>query len=67
MESSGTPNDHADTEPGADRGPQAGSPPGVVDATGSDAQLEWQDPVATGSDARLEWQDPVATAPGSVP
>ncbi len=53
MESSCIPNDHVDTEPGVDRGPRAGSPLGVVDATGSDAQLEWQ--------------DPVATAPGSVP
>src|SRR5713226_5757921 len=39
-------------EPGADRGPQAGSPLGVVDATGSQTQVEWIDPVATapGSD-----------------
>ena len=28
-----------DTEPGADRGPHAGSPRGVVVATGSNAQL----------------------------
>ena len=48
MESGCIPNDHMNTEPGADRGPRA-----VVDATGSDAQLEWQ--------------DAVATAPGSVP
>src|SRR5260221_12314608 len=40
------------SEPGADRGPQAGSPLGVVDATGSEAQVEWIDPIATapGSD-----------------
>jgi hypothetical protein len=41
------------TEPGADRGPRAGSPRGVVDATGSKTQLEGQ--------------HPVATAPGSLP
>ncbi|HYR76997.1 MAG TPA: molybdopterin cofactor-binding domain-containing protein [Pyrinomonadaceae bacterium] len=40
------------SEPGADRGPQAGSPLGVVDATGSRNQVDWQDPLATarGSD-----------------
>src|SRR3981081_301249 len=40
------------SEPGADRGPQADSPLGVVDATGSEAQGEPFDPVATapGSD-----------------
>ena len=40
------------SEPGADRGPHAGSPRGVVDATGSYAQVESDDPVATapGSD-----------------
>src|SRR6266550_6111971 len=38
--------------PGADRGLHAGSPRGVVDATGSYAQVESDDPVATapGSD-----------------
>ena len=41
------------TEPGADRGPQAGSPLGVVDATGSDY-------------ATSKSEDPVATARGSV-
>jgi len=40
-------------EPGADRGPQAGSPLGVVDATGSDY-------------AASKSEDPVATARGSV-
>jgi hypothetical protein len=30
--------------PGADRGPRAGSPRGVVDATGSQTQLEWRHP-----------------------
>ena len=41
------------TEPGADRGPQAGSPLGVVDATGSDS-------------AASKSEDLVATARGSV-
>src|SRR5712691_10025087 len=49
------------SEPGADWGPQAGSPRGVVDATGSDN--------STGQSALLVIQgaplDPVATAPGS--
>jgi 23S rRNA (cytosine1962-C5)-methyltransferase len=40
------------TEPGADRGPHAGSPRGVVDATGSHQSSRAN--------------DPVATAPGSV-
>src|SRR6266851_5736786 len=37
---------------GADRGPRAGSPRGVVVATGSENQVEWHDPLATarGSD-----------------
>jgi ribosomal protein L11 methyltransferase len=35
------------SEPGADRGPRAGSPRGVVDATGSYAQPESRDPFAT--------------------
>src|SRR6266404_3917114 len=40
------------TEPGANRGPRAGSPRGVVDATGSQTQVEQHDPLATtrGSD-----------------
>src|SRR5260370_32967702 len=40
------------SEPAADRGPQAGSPLGVVDATGSETQVELIDPVAAalGSD-----------------
>jgi CO/xanthine dehydrogenase Mo-binding subunit len=40
------------SEPGADRGSQAGSRLGVVDATGSRNQVDWQDPLATarGSD-----------------
>src|SRR5213596_3304272 len=40
------------SEPGADRGPRAGSPRGVVDATGSKSPTELLDPVATarGSD-----------------
>src|SRR5207248_3563985 len=41
--------------PGADRGPRAGSPRGVVDATGS--QLAQR--------SRLAGPDPVATAPGT--
>jgi len=35
MESSSIPNDHMDAEPGADQGPLAGSPLGVVAPTGS--------------------------------
>src|SRR6266404_1346867 len=35
------------SEPGADRGPRAGSPRGVVVATGSENQVEWHDPLAT--------------------
>src|SRR6266851_3064849 len=49
------------SEPGADRGPRAGSPRGVVVATGSENQVEWHDPLATarGSDttATLEFID----------
>src|SRR6266851_925160 len=49
------------TEPGADRGPRAGSPRGVVDATGSQTQVERHDPLATarGSDtnATLDFID----------
>jgi len=49
------------TEPGADRGPRAGSPRGAVDATGSHTQVERHDPLATarGSDihAILEFVD----------
>ncbi len=47
-----------ENEPAADRGPQAGSPLGVVDATGSETQVEPIDLVVTapGSDT---------TAPGS--
>ncbi len=43
------------SEPGAFRGPQAGSPLGVVDATGSDTQVESHDPLATarGSDTSI--------------
>src|SRR5204862_5832128 len=60
--------------PGADRGPHAGSPRGVVVATGSLTQLEWQHPlaiargltreapgaIATGSLTWLEWQTSLA-------
>ncbi len=35
------------SEPRADRGPRAGSPRGVVDATGSSTQVESHDPLAT--------------------
>ena len=44
-----------ESEPGADRGPHAGSPRGVVDATGSEAQVESDDPVANapGSDTLI--------------
>ncbi len=49
------------TEPRADRGPQAGSLLGVVDATGSYTQLT----IGRGS-IGAEWQHPVATARGSV-
>jgi DNA mismatch repair protein MutS2 len=49
------------TEPGADRGSHAGSPREVVDATGSQTQVEPHDPLATarGSDtnAALEFID----------
>jgi DNA mismatch repair protein MutS2 len=49
------------SEPGADRGPRAGSPRGVVVATGSHTQVERHDPLATarGSDtkATLEFTD----------
>src|SRR5438552_11120309 len=43
------------SEPRADRGPRAGSPRGVVDATRSSAQVESHDPLATapGSDASI--------------
>jgi ribosomal protein L11 methyltransferase len=43
------------SEPGADRGPQAGSPLGVADATGSYTQVESHDPLATarGSDTSI--------------
>ncbi len=43
------------SEPGADRGPRAGSPRGVVDATGSYTQVESHDPLATarGSDTSI--------------
>jgi ribosomal protein L11 methyltransferase len=43
------------SEPGADRGPRAGSPRGVVDATGSYTQVESHDPFATarGSDTSI--------------
>jgi ribosomal protein L11 methyltransferase len=43
------------SEPGADRGPRAGSPRGVVDATGSHTQVESHDPLATarGSDTSI--------------
>ena len=40
-------------EPGADRGPRAGSPRGVVDATGSHIQLECSHPVATAPGSAL--------------
>src|SRR5437763_5541093 len=36
------------SEPGADRGPRASISRGVVDATGSYAQVESDDPIATG-------------------
>src|SRR5712692_6572093 len=49
------------SEAGGDRGPRAGSPRGVVVATGSENQVEWHDPLATarGSDttATLEFID----------
>ena len=49
------------SEPGADRGPRAGSPRGVVVATGSKTQVERHDPVANarGSDTSntLEFTD----------
>src|SRR6266852_2168495 len=49
------------SEPGADRGPRAGSPLGVVDATGSDnSTVQSASLVIQGAP-----QDPVATAPGS--
>jgi DNA mismatch repair protein MutS2 len=38
-------------EPGADRGPRAGSPRGLVDATGSQTQVERHDPLATARDS----------------
>jgi DNA mismatch repair protein MutS2 len=45
------------SEPGADRGPHAGSPRGVVVATGSNSPAGPHDPVATapGSDTTLEF------------
>jgi len=44
------------SEPRADRGPQAGSPLGVVDATGSSSFAELLDPIATapGSDTSFD-------------
>jgi len=44
------------SEPGADRGPRAGSPRGVVVATGSETQPWFSDPVATapGSDTETK-------------
>ncbi|HYX31449.1 MAG TPA: transcription-repair coupling factor [Pyrinomonadaceae bacterium] len=46
------------SEPGADRDPHAGSPRGVVDATGSSSSSESLDPVAIapGSDTDIDWK-----------
>jgi photosystem II stability/assembly factor-like uncharacterized protein len=55
------------SEPGADRGPQRGSPAGVVEATGSAARGATSEPgaVATGSAARGATSEPGAVATGS--
>ena len=53
------------SEPGADRGPQAGSPLGVVDATGSRIYLEIISIVNELAGQHKVRLDPVATAPGS--
>ena len=51
------------SEPGADRGPRAGSPRGVVDATGSKGSLSMKADVVISFLRCLIV--PVATAPGS--
>ena len=53
------------SEPGADRGPQAGSPLGVADATGSRIYLEIISIVNELAGQHKVRLDPVATAPGS--
>jgi len=52
------------TEPGADRGSHAGSPRGVVVATGCNLSTGFARP---GELARVQWRHPLASAHGSVP
>ena len=51
------------SEPGADRGPHAGNPRGVVDATGHRVNLKYEQYAKRVSGNESIW--PVATAPGS--